>query len=127
MTKAEEVFTRVEQLVTEGKTKAEAFKQLAAEYGQPVNSVRGAYYQHTRKANGGENGGTTSRPRRRETTPEDALADARAALQRAIQAVNREVAAAKERADEAKREFDALKASAEERKRAISERLEALR
>ena len=127
MTKAEEVFTRVEQLVAEGKTKADAFKELATEYGQPVNSVRGAYYQHTRKANGDATGGGTSRPRRRETTPEDALADARAALERAIQAVDREVATAKERADEAKREHDALKASAEERKQAIRQRLEALR
>ena len=128
MTKAEEVFTRVEQLVAEGKTKAEAFKELAAEYGQPVNSVRGAYYQHTRKANGGETGsGTSSRPRRRETTPEDAIADARAALERAIQAVDREVAAAKDRADEAEREYDALKATADERKQAIRQRLEALR
>ena len=124
MTKSEEVFTRVEQLVAGGMSKADAFKELAEEYGQPVNSVRGSYYQHTRKENGGETG---SRPRRRETTPEDALADARAALERAIQSVDREVAVAKERTDEAKREYDALKASAEERKRAISQRLEALR
>ena len=125
MTKAEEVFTRVEQLIAEGMSKADAFKQLATEYGQPVNSVRGSYYQHTRHAGGGETG--SGRPRRRETTPEDALADARAALERAIQAVDREVAAAKDRADEAKREYDALRTSAEERKRAIRERLEALR
>src|SRR4051812_11337175 len=93
MTKAEEVFTRVEQLVADGKSKADAFKELAEEYGQPVNSVRGSYYQHTRKA-GGE-----SKPRRRETTPEDAIADARKALERAIENVDREVTAAKERAD----------------------------
>jgi predicted nucleic acid-binding Zn-ribbon protein len=125
MTKAEEVFTRVEQLVAEGTTKADAFKQLATEYGQPVNSVRGSYYQHSRRAQG--EAGTPSRPRRRETTPEDALADARAALERAIEAVDREVATAKDRADEARREYDALKASATERKQAIQERLEALR
>src|SRR4051794_5422772 len=127
VTKAEEVYTRVEQLVSEGTTKADAFKQLAAEYGQPVNSVRGAYYQHSRKAGNGGETPTPSRPRRRETTPEDALADARAALERAIQAVDREVTAAKDRADEAKAEYDALKASAEERKQAIRQRLEALR
>jgi len=126
LTKAEEVFTRVEQLIAEGKTKADAFKQLAAEYGQPVNSVRGAYYQHTRRASG-ESGEAPRRTRRRETRPEDALADARRALERAIQAVDREVAAAKDRADEAKREYDALRASADERKQAIRERLEALR
>jgi flagellar motility protein MotE (MotC chaperone) len=121
VTKAEEVFRKVEQLVAGGKTKAEAFKQLAGEYGQPVNSIRGSYYQHTR---GGSKG---SKPRRRETTPEDALADARAALERAIESVDREVATAKERADEAKREYEDMKSSAAERKQAINERLEALR
>ena len=125
MTKAEEVFKRVEQLIAEGTSKADAFKQLATEYGQPVNSVRGSYYQNTRTKNLGES--PTSRPRRRETTAEDALADARAALERAITAVDREVVAAKERTDEAKAEYDALKASAEERKQSIQQRLEMLR
>jgi hypothetical protein len=122
MTKAEEVFTKVEQLVASGTTKADAFKQLAEEYGQPVNSIRGSYYQHTRL----ENGGTGTKPRRRETTPEDAVADARAALERAIGSIDREVETAKERAEEAKAEYDALKASAGERKAAITKRLEAL-
>lgn len=122
MTKAEEVYGKVEQLIAAGTSKADAFKQLAAEYGQPVNSIRGSYYQRTRQ----DNGGTSSRPRRRETTPEDALADARAALERAIGAIDREVETAKERSEEAKAEYDALKASAGERKAAISKRLEAL-
>ena len=123
MTKAEEVFMRVEQLVASGTPKAEAFKNLAAEYGQPVNSIRGAYYQNTRPKSG-ESG---SRPRRRETTPDDAVADARAALERAIGAIDREIEAAKTRADEAKAEYEALKASATSRKEAIAERLEALK
>ncbi len=123
MTKAEEVFNKVEALVAEGKTKAEAFKQLAAEYGQPVNSIRGSYYQHS----SGKGGNGKSRPRRRETTPEDALADARAALERGIANIDREIETAKERADEAKREFEALKASAAERKQAIQARLDALK
>lgn len=122
MTKAEEVFTKVEELVAGGMTKADAFKQLAEEYGQPVNSVRGSYYQHTRK----ENGGTGSKPRRRETTAEDALADARKALERAIANVGREVDEAKRRADEAKAEYEALKASAKERQDAIAAKLQAL-
>lgn len=122
MTKAETVFTRVEELIAAGQTKAEAFKQLAEEYGQPVNSIRGSYYQHTRGKNG-----EGARPRRRETTPEDALADARAALERAIASVDREVLVAKERADEAKAEYDALRASATARKAEITKRLEALK
>lgn len=121
MTKAEEVFTKVEQLIAAGKTKAEAFKQLAEEYGQPVNSIRGSYYSHTSAKSGG------SKPRRRETTTEDALADARATLERAIANVDREVETAKERAEEARAEYEALKASATERKREIRERMEALK
>jgi hypothetical protein len=121
MTKSQEVFEKTEQLIAAGTAKAAAFKQLAAEYGQPVDSIRGSYYQHARAKNGG-----TSRPKRRETRPEDALQDARAALERALGAIDREVETAKERADEAKAEYDSLKASASERKAAITKRLEAL-
>jgi hypothetical protein len=123
MTKAEEVFTKTEALIAAGTTKADAFKQLASEYNQPVNSIRGSYYTFT----SGKGSGGSSRPRRRETTPEDALADARAALERSIAAIDREVEAAAERAKEAKAEHEALKASAEQRKAAIAERLEALK
>jgi hypothetical protein len=123
-TKAEEVWDKVEALVASDTPKAEAFKKLAQEYGQPVDSVRGAYYGEKRKREGG---GRSSRPRRRETTPEDALADARASLERSIEAIDREVEVAKERADEAKAEHEALKASAGERKKVITERLEALK
>src|SRR5262245_14188523 len=85
-TKAAEVYDKVEALVASGTPKAEAFKQLAREYGQPVDSMRGAYYGEKRKREGG---GKSSRTRRRETTPEDALADARASLERSIEAIDR--------------------------------------
>jgi hypothetical protein len=96
MTKAQEVFQKVEALTATGMTKALAFKQLAEEYGQPVDSLRGAYYSVSRTS-----GESRSRPRRRETTPEDALADARTALERAIESIDREVEVAEERAQEA--------------------------
>jgi chromosome segregation ATPase len=121
MTKAEEVFTQVEELVASGSTKADAFKQLAERYGQPVNSIRGAYYAHRRDT------GTTPRPRRRETTLEDSLAEARRALERSIERIDREIEAAANRAAEAEAEHEALKESAAERKAAITERLEALK
>lgn len=123
-TKAEEVYDKVEALVASGTPKAEAFKQLAKEYGQPVDSMRGAYYGEKRKREGG---GKPSRTRRRETTPEDALADARASLERSIEAIDREVEAAEERASEAAAEAKALKESAASRRKAITERLEALK
>jgi flagellar motility protein MotE (MotC chaperone) len=120
VTKAQEVFEKVNTLMEGGASRPDAFKQVASEYGQPVNSIRGSYYSHSRGATG------NSRPRRRETTPADALADARASLQRSITAIDREVDAAGERMKEAKAEHEALKASAEERKATIAARLEAL-
>jgi hypothetical protein len=123
-TKAQEVYDRVEALIASGTEKAEAFKQLAQELGRPYDSVRGSYYSHKTRVEGG---GKPPRTRRRETTPDDALADARAALERAVDSIDREVEAAKARADEAKSEHDALKASAADRKKAITERLGALR
>jgi hypothetical protein len=123
MTKAEQVHGKVNKLIDGGMSRADAFKQIAGEYGQPVNSIRGSYYSFSRGATGNGKG----RPRRRETTPEDALADARAALERSIEAIDREVEAAEERASEAGAEAKALKASAADRKKAITERLEALK
>lgn len=123
-TKAQEIYEKVNELVDSGVEKAEAFKQLSATLGRPYDSVRGSYYSHKTKIEGGK---TNSRPRRRETTPEDALADARASLERAIAAIDREVEAAEERATEATAEAKNLKASAADRKKAITERLEALR
>jgi hypothetical protein len=125
-TKAQEIYERVETMVASGTEKADAFKQIAQETNRPYDSVRGSYYSHKKKLDGGDPA-KPARTRRRETTPDDALADARAALERAIDSIDREVEAAKTRADEAKAEHDALKASAGERKKAITERLEALK
>ncbi len=121
MTKAQEVYERVEALVSSGVTKADAFRQLAEEYGQPVKSLQGAYYSHSRKANGGK-----ARSRKRETTPADAVESAKAVLEKAIDDIDAEIEQAKEPADEAKHEFEAMKASASERKQAIKAKLAAL-
>jgi chromosome segregation ATPase len=121
MTRAQEIRERADALMAEGKPRPEAFAQVAEEFSVKLNSVRGAYYAVARETAG------ATRSRRRETTPEDALADARATLERAIESIDREVQAAKVRADEAKAEYESQKASAAERKAAISERLEALK
>lgn len=123
-TKAQEIYDKVNELVESGIEKAEAFKQLSVTLGRPYDSVRGSYYSHKTKIEGGR---TNSRPRRRETTPAAALADARASLERSITNIDKEVETAKSRADEAKAEYEALKASATSRKQAITERLEALK
>ncbi len=126
MTKAQEIYEEIERRIASGTDKADAFKQLAEETGRPYDSLRGSYYTHKRKLESGE-GIKPSRTRRRETTPDDALADARAALERAVASIDREIEAAEERAAESAAEVKALKASAAERKQAITDRLEALK
>jgi hypothetical protein len=121
VTKAEEIYERVQALTAEGLTKADAFRKLAEELGKPLGSVRGAYYQFTRKRDGG-----SSKRRTRETTPADALENAKAILARAVEAIDEEVEAAKDRAEEAAAEYEALKASASDRKHALEAKITAL-
>jgi hypothetical protein len=129
MTKAQEVYEKVEAMVAAGETKkADAFKTLAEQYDQPVDSLRGAYYQHKRVLeNGGTpptaNGGGTRRTRRRETTSETAVESAIATLRRAIDSIDAEIEVAQERATEAQAEYDAMQASADERKTAITAKI----
>jgi chromosome segregation ATPase len=123
MTKAQEVYERVNALVESGTTKADAFRQLAEEYGQPVKSLQGSYYSHSRKANGGS---SPRRARKRETTPAEAVEQAKATLERAIESIDAEIEVAKERMNEAKAEFESLKASASDRKAEIKTKIEAL-
>jgi predicted nucleic acid-binding Zn-ribbon protein len=124
MTKAQEIYDEINRRVASGVEKSEAFRQYAEENDRPYDSVRGSYYSHKKKIEGGE---TRPRTKRRETTPEAALADARAALERAIDSIDREIGAAEDRASEAAAEAKSLKASAAERKKAITERLDALK
>lgn len=126
ITKAQEIYEEIEKRIASGIDKADAFKALAEETGRPFDSLRGSYYTWKRKLEGGEPNAKPARTRRRETTPDDALADARAALERAVEAIDREVEVARTRADEAKAEYEALKGSAKERKEAITQRLDAL-
>jgi len=124
VTKSQQIFEEVERLTASGVEKADAFKQIAEDTGRQYDSVRGGYYSHKKKIEGGE---SKPRTRRRETTPDDALADARAALERAIASIDKEVEVAEERAAESAAEAKDLKASAADRKKAITERLEALK
>ena len=115
MTKAQQTYERVNTLVDGGMQKAAAFKQLAEEYGQPVDSVRGAYYGHKRVVETGGQPGTgrsaVRRSRKRETTTQDAIASAVATLRSAIDSIEVELEAARERADEAKAEYEAMQAA----------------
>jgi len=116
-TKAEQTYERINALVDGGMKKADAFEQLAEEYGQPVTSVRGAYYGHKRVLERGDEPGgsgrsTPRRSRKRETTTQDAVASAVATLRGAIDSIESELETARERADEAQAEYDAMQAAA---------------
>jgi hypothetical protein len=123
MTKAQEVYDKIEAMVASGEVKkAAAFKTLAEQYSQPVDSLRGAYYQHKRVLdNGGTpaSGGGTRRTKRRETTSETAVESAVATLRRAIDSIDGEIDSAKTRAEEAHLEYEAMRSSADERKASI--------
>lgn len=125
MTKAEEIYNEVEKKTSGGMSKPDAFREIATARGIKFDSVRGAYYTHKKVLDGGGEAGS-GRTRTRETTLEDAVASARATLERAIANIDRELVAAEERATETAAEFEAMKKSAPERKTAIEAKLKAL-
>lgn len=121
MSKAQEVYERVEALVASGVKKADAFRQVADEYGQPFASMRGAYYAHTRSL-----GGSPKRSSKRETAV-DPIESATIVLEKAVEAIDADITAAKARVDEAKTEYEHLRDSAGERKAAIQVKIDALK
>lgn len=120
MTKAQEVFEKVEALVASGTKKADAFRQVADELGQPFNSIRGAYYTHTRSI-----GGTPgAKPKR--NMPVDPIEHAASVLSEALEGIDDEVEAAKQRAEAATAEYKELRDSAAMRKATIKAKIEVL-
>jgi predicted nucleic acid-binding Zn-ribbon protein len=120
MTKAQEVYERTEALVASGVRKADAFRQLADEYEQPFNSVRGAYYAHTRTL-----GGAPARAKRAQAA--DPIESATAVLEHALEGIDADIAAAKQRAADAEAEYKHLRDTAQERKAQITAKIEALK
>lgn len=121
MTKAQEVYERVEALVASGAKKADAFRQVAEEYGQPFASVRGAYYAHTRSL-----GGSSKRSTQRRVAV-DPIDAATTVLERAIESIDSDITAAKARAELAKTEYEHLRETAGERQASIQAKIDALK
>lgn len=122
MTKAQEVFERVEALIASGVTKAEAFRKIADELGRPYDSIRGSYYGAQRTGSGGS---TRSRGPKR-TTAEAAIESAVIALNRAIAGIDAEIETAKQRIEQAKTDHEQLKSTANIRKAQIQTKIDAL-
>jgi septal ring factor EnvC (AmiA/AmiB activator) len=121
MTKAQEVYERVEALVASGVRKADAFRQVADEYGREFNSIRGAYYAHTRTLGGSPKRSSKS------LAAVDPIESATIVLEKAVEAIDAEINAAKARVDEAKTEYEHLRDTASERKAAIQVKIDALK
>lgn len=115
--KAQQVFERVEALTAGGVKKADAFRQVADELGQPFNSIRGLYYTHTRSI-----GGTPGSTARRQL-PADPVEQAVGVLRQALDGIDVEVARAKERAEEAAAHYKELRDSAATRKAQIEAKI----
>lgn len=122
MTKAQQVYERVEALVASGVRKAEAFQQVADEFEQPFNTTRGAYYTHSRSL-----GTSTPRSRKGEAANGDPIEQATIVLSKAIESIDEQVAAAKARIELAKAEYEQLRDTAQERKSLIQTKLDALK
>jgi hypothetical protein len=120
-TKSQEIYERVNAVVTEKKiTKKDAQVIVGKEFGMQPSSIRGAEYQ-ARKELG------LTKGRVQETTPDGAVDQAIATLEKARDAIDGEVDAARERADEAGAEYEALKDSAKDRKAEIETKIKALK
>ena len=123
MTKAQEVYDRVEALVASGVKKADAFRQVAEEFGQPFDSMRGAYYAHTRSLGADRpRGRASARPSRsiRSSRP-------RSSSRRRSRPSTARSAPPRRAADDAKAEYEHLRDTAGERKAAIQAKIDALK
>jgi hypothetical protein len=122
MTKAQQVYEQVEAMIASGTKKADAFRKVADEIGQPFNSIRGAYYTHTRTL-----GGTPGAKRKRSAAPLDPIEHATSVLTDALATIDDEVEQAREQADQATAAYEELRESAAMRKAVIEAKIEALK
>lgn len=127
-TKAQQTYERIEALIAEGVSRPDAIKQLAEEFGQSTDSVRGAYYTGKKQTTGEPTMPRTARPRQqRETTDTDAIGWAIATLENAVSSIENEVEDARVRAEEAQAEYDSIEKSSGPRIEKIRIKIAALR
>jgi vacuolar-type H+-ATPase subunit I/STV1 len=127
--KGQTYYEEVEELKTKGVANADAVRQVAEKHGASENAVRGGIFQY-RKAhvNGGSSGPTTTVRRLREkvATVDDLVANARQALQAALELIDKEESDVKAALDAAQARYDEVVASAADRKADMQKKLDAL-
>lgn len=121
-TVAEQTYETITALTSGGMKKADAIRKVAADQGKKEGAVRANYYNHARKLAGPQ-------PARTATTglsAEEAVSGARDLLQQALEAIDRELGAAKSVLDDAQARYEQLASSAAKRKRDLERKLKAL-
>jgi hypothetical protein len=121
-TKAAETHAALSQLMEGGMRLSDAVRAYADDTGRSEAAVRASYYQQRAKL--GDN--ATSSRRHRAVSVEDAIDEARALLQRAIDQIDAEVEAAKADAVAARQRYEVLKADAARRKAELERKIAAL-
>lgn len=124
-TEAQVVYERIEELKAAGSSNAEAVRKVAVERGKKENAVRANQHQYRQKLG---SGGTRRRrgAKASELSVDDALAQARAVLEKALAGIDAEVDAAKRELDEAQARYDAVASSVESRKAELEGKIRAL-
>jgi hypothetical protein len=122
VTRAEETYRSIEQLLDHGMRLSDAIRQIVSETGRSEAAVRASYYNQRAKL--GFKG--SQRRDSRALSAEDAIEEAKRLLERAIERIDREVEAAKSRMEVAEAQYEALKASADERRAELERKLAAL-
>lgn len=124
-TQQEIVYNKLEALVTQGSSLADAVRAVAKETGKTENTVRALRYNQLRKLKGGTAAGAR-RAKSASLSAEAAVGEAKKLISQAIGAVDRELDAARKELDAAKARYDALAASAEAKKADLQKKLTAL-
>jgi predicted NBD/HSP70 family sugar kinase len=121
-------YEEVEALKTKGVSNADAVRQVAEKYGKNENAVRGGIHQYRSRHVGGSSGPTATarRGRSKAASVDDLVANAREALEAALQLVDKEVEEAKAALDAAQKHYHNVSASVKDRKADIQKKLRAL-
>ncbi|MGK2939684.1 MAG: hypothetical protein ACSLFR_18085 [Solirubrobacteraceae bacterium] len=129
-TEAQVVYERIEELTAGGMSNADAIRAVAKERGKKENAVRANQHQYRQKLEGGAAPSPRGRGRsaRKPAAPtaSDAIADARAALERGLAEFDQRVAEAKRELDKAQHKYDRAVAEVKEEKAELESKIKAL-
>jgi hypothetical protein len=117
----------VEALKAGGMSNADAIRATAAKHGKTENAVRGGIHQY-KSRHGGSSSAASGRGGRRTRTVsvDSAVAQARKALEQALELIDREVDRAARELKAAQDRFESATTSVRERKTEIERKLKAL-